>query len=727
MKKILLILILSALVIVISPVGAIVVNVAPSQDTYVYEQTPTTNYGNETTMYVKGHPPYREYSYIQFDLSLIPSGSIINYAILELYDACGGYDSTTVDAIEVTSNWVEGELTWNSIPTNSASILSSFTRGGSCIWESWDITELTKSWYNGTKTNNGVVLIETSMSAATINYYTKEYDTDTSKRPYLAVNYSPPAYIPPTPVIGTVTTGDFWVNMTWKHTNSIIDSYSETDYSSDKFIYNDSKVGQALHITDATSVSRAKFYLGKNNFNVGTATVNIYAATGTVGVNATGIGGALATSNPFDVSILPLYGYQLITFNFSTPYSLLANTDYVFAVEYYGDYYLKIGVDQFGTHPGNECNYDSGIWGYHHFMYNDAYDTVFYIMSGDVTDNITDSYNVSMNDVWANGSNATFINSTLSAHAWQNVSVYAFNKTKDGTLSTTALMRNTQIPNNVPVIATNSLVPATAYTTSTLISTVASNDADEDTIAYTYQWYENGSSIVGATSSTLSPPLTIGATYNVFVTPNDGYGSGIGTYSNSVTIQSQAPPASVKNLMNVSYASAYINWTWTDPDDLDFDKVMIYLNGTFQRNVTNGTQYYNATDLIPNTMYEIGTRTVGVAGNINTTWVNHSARTSSAVSRIITVDDGGGANYSRIQGAVDAASAGDIILVYSGTYFETVVVNKQLELIGQDNSAGMPIVNAVGMGDVITITADRVILNGFYAKNCGPYCKGILA
>lgn len=87
-------------------------------------------------------------------------------------------------------------------------------------------------------------------------------------------------------------------------------------------------------------------------------------------------------------------------------------------------------------------------------------------------------------------------------------------------------------------------------------------------------------------------------------------------------------PDSVTNLRNITYVSNYINWTWADPADTDFSKVIIYLNGTFQRNVTNGTQYYNATGLTPNTMYEIGTRTVDLAGNINETWKNNTAFTA---------------------------------------------------------------------------------------------------
>lgn len=84
-----------------------------------------------------------------------------------------------------------------------------------------------------------------------------------------------------------------------------------------------------------------------------------------------------------------------------------------------------------------------------------------------------------------------------------------------------------------------------------------------------------------------------------------------------------------------------------------------------------------------------------------------------------------GCDYSKIQDAINAAIAGDTILVYSGIYFETVIVNKQLVLLGQNGGGGMPIINGVGMGDVIYVTADKVTIDGFKVKNCGAYCNGI--
>jgi len=87
-------------------------------------------------------------------------------------------------------------------------------------------------------------------------------------------------------------------------------------------------------------------------------------------------------------------------------------------------------------------------------------------------------------------------------------------------------------------------------------------------------------------------------------------------------------PASVTGLTNISYARTYINWTWTDPSDSDFDHVEVYLNGIQKPNVLAGIRYYNATGLTAATTHMISTRTVDALGNVNATWKNHTATTA---------------------------------------------------------------------------------------------------
>ena len=70
-----------------------------------------------------------------------------------------------------------------------------------------------------------------------------------------------------------------------------------------------------------------------------------------------------------------------------------------------------------------------------------------------------------------------------------------------------------------------------------------------------------------------------------------------------------------------------------------------------------------------------------------------------------------GCVYSSIQDGINAASNADIVIVYSGTYYQNVTVNKRLTLRG----IGQPIVDAGGNESAITLAANGITLEGFTA------------
>lgn len=78
--------------------------------------------------------------------------------------------------------------------------------------------------------------------------------------------------------------------------------------------------------------------------------------------------------------------------------------------------------------------------------------------------------------------------------------------------------------------------------------------------------------------------------------------------------------------MNIS-GYTWINWTWNNPPDVDFDYTMVYLDGVWKTNTSD--TFYNAMGLNPDTYYTISTRTVDINGNVNETWVNQTAKTKA--------------------------------------------------------------------------------------------------
>ena len=87
---------------------------------------------------------------------------------------------------------------------------------------------------------------------------------------------------------------------------------------------------------------------------------------------------------------------------------------------------------------------------------------------------------------------------------------------------------------------------------------------------------------------------------------------------------------------------------------------------------------------------------------------------SIASTNIIYVDDSGGADYTNIQEAVNAANDSDTIYVYGGTYNEKIIINKSLTLTG----GGSEITTINGEGDhTLKVTSDNVTISGFKIKN----------
>jgi len=82
-------------------------------------------------------------------------------------------------------------------------------------------------------------------------------------------------------------------------------------------------------------------------------------------------------------------------------------------------------------------------------------------------------------------------------------------------------------------------------------------------------------------------------------------------------------------------------------------------------------------------------------------------------SRVIYVP----ADFSSIQSAVDNATPGDTVFVDQGTYYENIVVDKSISLVGENRST--TIIDGGSLGSVIMVSGSRVEISGFTLRNSG--------
>jgi len=83
----------------------------------------------------------------------------------------------------------------------------------------------------------------------------------------------------------------------------------------------------------------------------------------------------------------------------------------------------------------------------------------------------------------------------------------------------------------------------------------------------------------------------------------------------------------------------------------------------------------------------------------------------------VYVGGSGEGNYSNIQSAIDNASDGDTVYVYSGIYYERVKLNKAIDLIGENKVT--TVIDAGGNGDAVKITTNGVTIEDFTFQNSG--------
>src|SRR4029077_19905674 len=134
--------------------------ITPAGDAYTNSATPTPHYGAKNLFDVDAAS---QTSYIQFDLSSIPSGASVSQATLKLY-----VNSVTVagsfNVNFVNGTWSESTITSSNAPPQGNTIASgvAVTTAQKNEYLLINVTSAVQAWLDGSQSNDGLALVANS-------------------------------------------------------------------------------------------------------------------------------------------------------------------------------------------------------------------------------------------------------------------------------------------------------------------------------------------------------------------------------------------------------------------------------------------------------------------------------------------------------------------------------------------------------------------------------------
>ena len=182
--------------------AAVHAQITPSQDAYTNSAAPKTNYGANALLNVADAT---QISYVQFNLSSIPSGATVSQATLKLYvNSVTTVGSFNVDY--VLGPWSESTITYSLAPALGNTIVSgvTLTAASKNQYILINITPAVEAWLNGNEPNDGIALVANSTFNASFD--SKE-NTGTSHPPELDIVFSGGTITGVTTSVGSGLTG----------------------------------------------------------------------------------------------------------------------------------------------------------------------------------------------------------------------------------------------------------------------------------------------------------------------------------------------------------------------------------------------------------------------------------------------------------------------------------------------------------------------------------------
>lgn len=164
---------------------------------------PDTSYGLDGDYYIGslyvGYEPNSSFqktrALVQLNTlpQLSPGDVIVDAQLCLLQQAAN--KKIQVNAHQATADWDMATATWNSMNSSYNTTVEDYdmtTYGTNAVFNSWNVTNLVRQWYDGTAENYGIMLIaplETATSMRRVIYYASTYPSYVSVRPVFQITY----------------------------------------------------------------------------------------------------------------------------------------------------------------------------------------------------------------------------------------------------------------------------------------------------------------------------------------------------------------------------------------------------------------------------------------------------------------------------------------------------------------------------------------------------------
>ena len=171
-------------------------NPAMGKDSYVYDTSPEDNFGDLERVTAGYDLATTVRAYLQFNLDLLPENAVITGANLGLvYYSTSSSVVAPIGAYAVLGAWTETGITWDDQPVfaTTAEYVINIPAGVTDGFLYWYITDLVKSWWDGSQVNFGVMLKDTDETTeeAWKRFYSSDWGT-AHQRPKLTIYYFDP-------------------------------------------------------------------------------------------------------------------------------------------------------------------------------------------------------------------------------------------------------------------------------------------------------------------------------------------------------------------------------------------------------------------------------------------------------------------------------------------------------------------------------------------------------